>query len=117
MTLRPLIPETVEMISSVMPSAKYSSLGSGLKLAKGRTAILFLSSVGCVVENAGGTKVFDRARSVGCKDPHYLKAHFTEISELVGIEPFANHDGQRKCSDSDVVRVEIDSKARCGRWS
>ncbi len=67
MTLRPLIPETVEMISSVMPSAKYSSLASGLKLAKGRTATLCVSSVGCAGVNAGGMKVFDRARSVGCK--------------------------------------------------
>ena len=67
MTLRPLIPETVEMISSVMPSAKYSSLASGLKLAKGRTATLCVSNVGWVVENAGGTKLFDRAGLVGCK--------------------------------------------------
>ena len=49
------------MISSVMPSAKYSSLASGLKLAKGRTATLCVSSVGCAGVNAGGMKVFDRA--------------------------------------------------------
>src|SRR6266700_3481695 len=36
------MPESVEIISSVMPSAKYESLGSGLMLAKGRTAILLL---------------------------------------------------------------------------
>ena len=38
-TLSPLIPDTVEMISSVKPSAKYSSLGSGLMFANGSTAI------------------------------------------------------------------------------
>ncbi len=40
MTLRPAILETVDMSSSVMPSEKYSSLGSALILASGRTAIL-----------------------------------------------------------------------------
>ena len=45
-TLRPLIPETVEITSSVIPSAKYSSLGSGLKLAKGRTAMRCSSAAG-----------------------------------------------------------------------
>jgi len=33
----------------------------------GKTAIRSLSSVGRAEENAGGTKLFDRARSVGCK--------------------------------------------------
>jgi len=36
--------ERAEINSSVIPSAKYSSLGSGLMFAKGRTATLFLSS-------------------------------------------------------------------------
>ena len=35
--------EIAEMSSSVIPSAKYSSFGSGLMLANGRTAILLLS--------------------------------------------------------------------------
>jgi hypothetical protein len=42
--LRSLILETVEMSSSVIPSAKYSSPLSGLMLEKGRTAILRLVS-------------------------------------------------------------------------
>src|SRR5256885_17273536 len=41
--VQPLTPESVEIISSVIPSAKYESPGSGLMLAKGRTAILLLS--------------------------------------------------------------------------
>ncbi len=38
MTLKPAILDRVEMSSSVMPSEKYSSLGSGLIFVKGRTA-------------------------------------------------------------------------------
>src|SRR6266581_8685017 len=44
MTFIPLTPESVEIISSVIPSAKYESPGSGLMLAKGRTATLLGSS-------------------------------------------------------------------------
>jgi len=43
-TLTSLILEIVAINSSVNPSAKYSSLGSGLMFEKGRTAILRLSS-------------------------------------------------------------------------
>src|SRR3989337_239226 len=94
MTLSPPIFDIVEISSSVIPSAKYSSLGSGLMFCNGNTATRCLSSVGCVEENAGGTKLFDRARSVGCKDSHYsysylLIAQPTNIFGLVGIEPFA----------------------------
>jgi len=55
------------MSSSVIPSAKYSSFGSGLRFCNGKTATLCLSSVGSGDVNAGGTKLFDRPMSVGCK--------------------------------------------------
>lgn len=45
MTLSSLMFEMVEMSSSVIPSAKYSSFESGEMFAKGRTAILLVS--GC----------------------------------------------------------------------
>ena len=47
MTRKPCTVEMVEMSSSVMPSAKYSSFVSGLMLLKGRTAIRCLSSTNC----------------------------------------------------------------------
>jgi len=59
--------DMAEINSSVKPSAKYSSFGSGLMFFNGNTTTLRLSSVGCVGENAGGMKLFDRARSIGCK--------------------------------------------------
>ena len=71
------------MISSVMPSAKYSSLGSGLKLANGRTATLCVSS--CVVENAGGMKLFDRAGSVGCKGNAHVDPHLQNQQLWVSV--------------------------------
>lgn len=40
MTLRSRTWESLSISSSVTPSAKYSSLGSGLKLSSGRTATL-----------------------------------------------------------------------------
>ena len=80
----------------------------------GNTATLRCSSVNCFEENAGGMKLLDRARSAGCKSlTHLLKAHPTEIFGLVGIEPFANRDRQRKRLDSHVMRSEIDFNARC----
>ena len=45
-TLRPLILERTAISSSVIPSEKYSSAGSGLMLAKGRMAILLVSCSG-----------------------------------------------------------------------
>jgi len=53
----------------------------------GKTATLSLSNVGLAEENAGGTKLFDRARSAGCKNPHELTGY---LSKPVGIEPFAS---------------------------
>lgn len=48
MTFRSPIP-AAEMTSSVMPSAKSPSLGSGLKLKKGEIAILFVGNEARVV--------------------------------------------------------------------
>jgi hypothetical protein len=62
--------EIAEMSSSVIPSAKYSSFGSALILRNGNTATLRLSSLSCVGGNAEGTKVVDRAGSVGIKGFH-----------------------------------------------
>lgn len=85
MTLSPPIFDNVEINSSVIPSAKYSSLGSGLMFCNGNTATLSLSSVGFVEENAGGTKLFDRARSAGCKDSHYSFGYLLMAKPTINI--------------------------------
>jgi hypothetical protein len=46
MVLRPPIFETAEISSSVMPSAKYSSPGSGLMLLRERMATYVFSKLG-----------------------------------------------------------------------
>src|SRR5713226_1830210 len=49
-TLRPPILDRTAISSSVIPSEKYSSAGSGLMLANGRIAILWVScSLGVIV--------------------------------------------------------------------
>src|SRR5207247_4869956 len=70
-TLRPPILDRTAISSSVIPSEKYSSAGSGLILAKGRIAILLAS------------RLPDKAATVAS---HGITILYTSIDELTRSE-------------------------------
>ncbi len=80
MTRRSLIRERVLISSSVRPSAKYSSLGSGLMLARGRTARCSREAVG---ESGAGTSQGSWTRVDLHRDPDVLEDLRLELLERI----------------------------------
>ena len=110
MTANPLIFDIVEISSSVIPSAKYSSLGTGLILEKGKTAMRFfsnaISSTGCfssILDSPGFVLGSSRTTWSSCNLTNVLANSFLSALAVFQKSLFAGTSRIEKMIVSDSV--------------